>query len=160
MNLRIAKIQVPENVNLILGQSHFIKTVEDLYETLSSNSPSIRFGVAFCESSGPGLVRHDGNDSELENRAIEIALTLSAGHVFVVLLKDAYPINVLNRVKGLDEVACIYCATANPVEVVLAETKQGIGVMGVIDGMKSKGVESESDREERHKFLRRIGYKR
>jgi len=154
------KLEVPQDVNLVLGQSHFIKTVEDVYETLTSSSMSIKFGIAFCESSGPALIRYDSNDKTLEDLAVQFAQKLSAGHVFVVLLRDAYPINVLNRIKMLDEVVNIYCATANPVEVILVETEQGRGVLGVIDGIKSKGVESEKDRRERHEFLRKIGYKR
>ncbi len=157
---KVVQLSLPEGVNLILGQAHFIKTVEDLYETISSSSPSTKFGVAFCESSGPALIRYDGNDAELEKEAAEIAVSLSAGHVFIVLLKNAYPINVLNRIKNLDEVASIYCATANPVQVILAETEQGRGVLGVIDGLRSKGVESGKDKEDRHTFLRKIGYKR
>ena len=160
MELKIVEIKVPEGVNLILGQSHFIKTVEDLYETLVSNSPTIKFALAFCESSGPALIRYDGNDPELIELAIDYAKQLSAGHVFLVLLKNAYPINVLNRVKSLDEVVTIFCATANPVQVVLAETDQGRGVLGVIDGVKSKGVESDEDKKARKEFLRKIGYKR
>ena len=160
MQMTSIKLEVPQDVNLVLGQSHFIKTVEDVYETLTSSSMSIKFGIAFCESSGPALIRYDSNDKALEDLAVQFAQKLSAGHVFVVLLRDAYPINVLNRIKMLDEVVNIYCATANPVEVILVETEQGRGVLGVIDGIKSKGVESEKDRRERHEFLRKIGYKR
>ncbi len=154
------KFEIPQGTNLILGQSHFIKTVEDIYETLTSSGTSIKFGVAFCESSGPALIRYDSNDKNLEELAVQFAQRLSAGHVFVVLLSSGYPINVLNRIKMLDEVANIYCATANPVEVILVETEQGRGVLGVIDGVKSKGVEGEKERKERHEFLRKIGYKR
>jgi len=154
------KLDVPEGVNLVLGQSHFIKTVEDFYETLTSSSPSIKFGIAFCESSGPALIRYDSNDKTLEELAVEFAQKLSAGHIFVILISNAYPINILNRIKMLDEVASIYCATANPVEVILVETEQGRGVLGVIDGIKSKGVEGEKEKKERHEFLRKIGYKR
>jgi len=154
------KLEVPQGVNLILGQSHFIKTVEDIYETLTSSGTSIKFGIAFCESSGPALIRYDSNDKTLEDLAVQFAQKLSAGHIFVVLLSNAYPINVLNRIKMLEEVANIYCATANPVEVILMETEQGRGVLGVIDGVKSKGVEGEKERRERHEFLRKIGYKR
>lgn len=160
MDLVTVKIRVPEGLNLIIGQSHFIKTVEDLYETLTSSSPSIKFGIAFCESSGPALIRYDGNDKELQESAVEFAKEISAGHIFVVLLRDAFSINVLNRIKMMDEVVSIFCATANPVEVVVAETEQGRGVLGVIDGVKSRGVESKREKEERHEFLRRIGYKR
>ncbi|MFQ5921032.1 MAG: adenosine-specific kinase [Nitrososphaerales archaeon] len=154
------KLEVPEEVNIILGQSHFIKTVEDIYETLVSSSTGIKFGIAFCESSGPALIRYDSNDKNLEDMAVQFAQKLSAGHLFVVLLGNAYPINVLNRIKMLDEVANIYCATANPVEVILAETEQGRGVLGVIDGVKSRGVEGEKERKERHDLLRKLGYKR
>lgn len=160
MQMISAKLEVPQGINLVLGQSHFIKTVEDIYETLTSSSTNIKFGIAFCESSGPALIRYDSNDKTLEDLAVDFAKKLSAGHVFVILLKDAYPINVLNRIKMLDEVASIYCATANPVEVILVETEQGRGVLGVIDGTKSKGVEGEKERKERHEFLRKIGYKR
>ncbi len=160
MQMISVKLEVPQGVNLILGQSHFIKTVEDIYETLTSSGTSIKFGIAFCESSGPALIRYDSNDKTLEDLAVQFAQKLSAGHIFVVLLSNAYPINVLNRIKLLDEVANIYCATANPVEVILAETEQGRGVLGVIDGIKTKGVEGEKERRERHEFLRKIGYKR
>jgi len=160
MQMISVKLDVPEGVNLILGQSHFIKTVEDFYETLTTSSPSIKFGIAFCESSGPALIRYDSNDKTLEELAVEFAQKLSAGHIFVVLISNAYPINILNRIKMLDEVATIYCATANPVEVILVETEQGRGVLGVIDGIKSKGVEGEKEKKQRHEFLRKIGYKR
>jgi len=154
------KLELPEGMNLILGQAHFIKTVEDIYETLTSSSPSIKFGVAFCESSGPALIRYDSNDKKLEEIAIQFAQKLSAGHVFVVLLANAYPINVLNRLKAVEEVVNIYCATANPVEVILAETDQGRGILGVVDGLKTRGIEGEKERNERREFLRKIGYKR
>lgn len=160
LELKVVKLTVPEGVNMVLGQSHFIKTVEDIFETLVSSSPSIRFGIAFCESSGPALVRYDGNDRELTDMAVKFASDLSSGHCFIVLLKDAFPINILNRLKMLDEVARIYCATANPVEVILGETEQGRAILGVVDGVKTKGVEGEEDKKERHTFLRRIGYKR
>ncbi|MCL4437174.1 MAG: adenosine-specific kinase [Thaumarchaeota archaeon] len=160
MNLVTVSIKVPEGLNLIIGQAHFIKTVEDLYETLISSSPLIKFGVAFCESSGPALIRYDGNDNNLQDIAVSFAKDISAGHIFVIILRDSFPINILNRVKMVEEVASIFCATANPVEVIIAETQQGRGIMGVVDGVKSLGVESEKDRRERHEFLRRIGYKR
>ena len=159
LELKTVKIVPPEGCNLILGQSHFIKTVEDLYEVLVSSTQTIKFGLAFCESSGPCLIRHVGNDEELEKLAVENALKLSAGHCFLIFLKNAFPINVLNAVKNVAEVCNIYCATGNPVEVILAETEQGRGILGVVDGYKSKGVETEKDVEERKKFLRRIGYK-
>lgn len=154
------KLDIPEGVNLILGQAHFIKTVEDIYETLTSSSPTIKFGMAFCESSGPALIRYEGNDKELTDIAIQFAQKLSAGHVFVILLANGYPINVLNRIKAVEEVVNIYCATANPVEVILAETEQGRGVLGVVDGIKSRGVEAEKEKNERHELLRKLGYKR
>ena len=160
MNIVTVSIKVPEGLNLVIGQAHFIKTVEDLYEVLISSGPSIRFGVAFCESSGPALIRYDGNDKELQDIAVNLAKEISAGHIFVITLRDTFPINILNRVKMVEEVASIFCATANPVEVIIAETQQGRGVLGVIDGVKNQGVESEKDRRERHEFLRRIGYKR
>jgi len=160
VQLTVERIEPPEGVNIIIGQSHFIKTVEDIYETLVASSPTIQFGVAFCESSGPAVVRYDGNDEEMANLAMEYADSLAAGHVFVVLLRNAFPINVLNRLKRVDEVATIFCATANPLEVVLAETDQGRGILGVVDGVKTKGVEDLKSREERHAFLRKIGYKR
>ena len=160
LELKLVRLEIPEGCNIILGQSHFIKTVEDIYEALVTSGVAIKFGVAFCESSGPALVRHDGNDPALEDAASRLALQLSAGHVFVVLLRDAYPINVLDRLKQVDEVVTIYCATANPVEVVIAETEQGRGVLGVIDGIKSKGIETDDDKAKRHSFLRKLGYKR
>lgn len=150
----------PEEFNLIIGQSHFIKTVEDLYETLVSASPSIKFGIAFCESSGPALVRVDGNDDSLKATASQIATRIGVGHSFVITLKDAFPINVLNRVKAVDEVVSLYCATANPVEVIVAVTGQGRGILGVVDGVSPKGVEGPADRADRQAFLRKIGYKR
>ena len=160
LELKLVEIKPPEGVNVIIGQSHFIKTVEDLYEALVSNSPAIKFGIAFCESSGPALIRFDGNNEEMTKLAVEYARKLSAGHVFVITLKDAYPINVMNRVKHIDEVATVFCATANPIQVIIAETEQGRGVLGVIDGVKSKGVETDEDKKKRHEFLRKIGYKR
>jgi adenosine/AMP kinase len=139
--------------------SHFIKTVEDLYEALVNSVPGIRFGLAFCESSGPCLVRHEGTDEELRKLAAEKALEIGAGHSFIIFLRGAYPINVLNAVKAVPEVCQIYCATGNPVEVIVAETEQGRGILGVVDGYRSKGVESEKEVAERKSFLRRIGYK-
>jgi hypothetical protein len=160
MEIKVVKIDIPEGCNLILGQSHFIKTVEDLYETLAESSPSLRFGIAFCESSGKCLVRSEGNDEELKKKAEEEALKLSCGHSFIIFLREGYPINVLNRIKMVSEVCNIYCATANPVEVIVAETEQGRGILGVIDGLLTKGIESEEDVKERKEFLRKIGYKR
>ncbi len=160
MELTQVEISVPEGYQLILGQSHFIKTVEDLYETLAAAVPGLKFGVAFCESSGKALIRHDETDEGAARLAVEFAQKLSCGHAFVVVLRDAFPINVLNRVKSLEEVATVYCATANKVTVVVAEAGDGRGILGVIDGAKSKGVETPEDREERRQFLRKIGYKR
>jgi adenosine/AMP kinase len=157
--LKTVKIKKPEDVNLILGQSHFIKTVEDLYEVLVNNVPGIKFGLAFTESSGACKIRSEGNDRELKKIAEDNALEINAGHSFIILLKNAYPINVLNAIKNIPEVCTIYCASANPVEVVIAQSEQGCGILGVIDGLKTKGVESEEDISWRKDFLRRIGYK-
>ncbi|MCS7242593.1 adenosine-specific kinase [Candidatus Caldatribacterium sp.] len=159
MEVKIVALENPKGYNVILGQAHFIKTVEDLHEVLVSSSPALKFGIAFCESSGPCLVRYSGNDEELVELAKRNALLLSAGHVFVIFLKDGYPINVLNAVKMVPEVCRIFCASANPIEVVLVETEQGRGVLGVVDGLKTKGVETEQDIADRKAFLRRIGYK-
>ncbi len=159
MEEKIVKIENPQGYNLILGQAHFIKTVEDLYETLITSSPHLKFGLAFCESSGPCLVRYAGNDEELTELAKINAWNISAGHTFIIFLKEGYPINVLNAVKMVPEVCHIYCATANPVEVVIVETEQGRGVMGVIDGFKTKGIEGEKEISDRKALLRRIGYK-
>jgi adenosine/AMP kinase len=160
MELAVVQIDKPETVNFILGQSHFIKTIEDLYEALVSTVPGIKFGLAFCESSGPALVRASGTDDELIELAKRNALALSAGHCFIIFLGEGfYPINVLNTVKAVPEVCRIFCATANPVEVILAETKQGRGILGVVDGIKTKGVETKDDVAQRKAFLRMIGYK-
>ncbi len=159
MELKTVTIEKPADVNFILGQSHFIKTVEDIHEALVTAVPKIKFGLAFCESSGPALVRWSGTDTEMIELAKKNALALSAGHSFIIFLKDCYPINVLNVVKNVPEVCNIYCATANPVEVIIAETAQGRGILGVIDGVKSKGVEGEREIQERKEFLRKIGYK-
>lgn len=149
----------PKDCQIILGQSHFIKTVEDLHEALVNSVPGIKFGLAFCESSGPCLVRHSGTDAGLEKLAAEYAMKLACGHSFVILLKDAYPINVLPRIKDVPEVVNIYAATANPLSVVVAENEQGRGIIGVIDGLKSRGIETEEDIRERKDLLRKIGYK-
>ncbi|MDQ7820378.1 MAG: adenosine-specific kinase [Armatimonadota bacterium] len=159
MNLITVAIEKPPEINLILGQAHFIKTVEDLHEALAGAVPGLKFGVAFCESSGPALVRWSGTDPALVDLARRNALALGAGHCFLILLRDAYPINVLNAVKAVPEVCGIYCATANPVEVVLAETDQGRGILGVIDGLRSRGVEGEAEIAQRKELLRRFGYK-
>ena len=153
------KITPPQDANIILGQAHFIKTAEDLYEALVNAIPVVKFGLAFCESSGPSLVRVEGNDAELKRLTAEKALELACGHCFLILMRNAYPINVLDKVKAAPETCSIFAATANPLEVVVAETEQGRGIMGVIDGSKSKGIETEKDLQERRAFLRRIGYK-
>lgn len=157
--LRVVGITVPDGTNLILGQSHFIKTVEDLYEALAGSSPHLRFGLAFCEASGPRLVRRAGNDASLVQDAVAHATAIGAGHTFVVLLRDGFPVNVLNQVKNVPEVCHIFCATANPVQVILAETDQGRGVLGVIDGAPPLGTETDADEQERKRLLRTIGYK-
>ena len=160
MELMVVQIEKPEAVNLILGQSHFIKTVEDLYETLVGAVPGIKFGLAFCESSDPALVRASGTDDGLVELAERNAMALSAGHSFIIFLGEGfYPVNVLNAVKMVPEVCHIFCATANPVEVILAETEQGRGILGVVDGIKTKGIETEEDVAQRKNFLRMIGYK-
>lgn len=159
IELKVVKIEKPDEVNMILGQSHFIKTVEDLHEALVTSVPGIKFGLAFCESSGPALVRWSGTDDELIELARRNAFELGAGHAFLIFLRDCFPINVLNAVKNVPEVCRIYCATANPVEVVIAETEQGRGILGVIDGVRSKGIEAEEQIRERKEFLRKIGYK-
>jgi len=159
MEIKVVKIKNPENLNVIIGQSHFIKTVEDLYETLITSSTSIKFGIAFNESSGPRLVRYAGNDNDLIELAKENAMNIGAGHIFVIFLKDSYPINVLNRIKMVQEVVRIFAASANPIEVIVAETEQGRGVLGVVDGQTPLGFESEEDIAKRKEFLRKIGYK-
>ena len=160
MELLVEKLEIPEGANLILGQSHFIKTVEDLYEILAGSVPGIKFGLAFSESSGDCLIRVEGNDQELMNAATENARRLAAGHTFNILLKNAFPINVLNAVKLCPEVCRIFCATANPVEVILARTGQGRGILGVVDGLSPKGVEGEEGRVWRRDILRQFAYKK
>ncbi len=159
MELLTVKVEKPEDCNVVLGQSHFIKTVEDLHEAMVNSVPSVKFGLAFCESSGPCLVRSSGNDPELTELAKNSALALASGHTFIIFMREAYPINLLGAIKGVPEVCSIFCATANPIEVIIAETEQGRGVLGVIDGLRSKGIETEDDVVERKEFLRRIGYK-
>jgi hypothetical protein len=160
VDLLSVRMEIPEEANLILGQSHFIKTVEDIYEAVVTTAPHAQFGLAFNESSGPCLIRTEGNDTELRESAIRNAQALGAGHVFVLLIRNAYPINLLHAIRNVPEVCSIYCATANPVEVVLAASAQGRGVLGVIDGSSPKGVEAEADVAWRHDLLRKIGYKR
>ncbi len=159
MELKVVRIDKPEEVNFILGQAHFIKTIEDLHEAIVQTVPQLKFGVAFCESSGPALVRFSGNDDELTELATKVALSLSSGHSFIIFMREGFPINILNTIKSIPEVANIYCATGNPVEVIVAETDQGRGILGVIDGVKSKGIETGSDKQARYDFLRKIGYK-
>jgi len=159
MELKVIKINNPENLNLILGHSHFIKTVEDIHEALVNSVPQIKFGIAFCEASEKRLVRWSGNDEELIELAQQNANLLSAGHSFILFMKEAFPINVLRAVKNVPEVCRIICATANPVEVILAETVQGRGILGVVDGLKTVGIENEKDIEDRKKLLRQFGYK-
>ena len=160
MELKTVRMRIPEGANLILGQSHFIKTVEDLYEIIVGTVPQMKFGIAFNEASMARLVRVEGNDDRLKNVAAENAQALAAGHVFVIVIKDGYPINILNRVKDCPEVARVFCATANPLEVIVAETEQGRGVVGVVDGSSPLGIEQQADVEERQELLRKIGYKR
>jgi uncharacterized protein len=159
MELKSIAIQIPEDCNVIIGQTHFIKTVEDLYEIMVGISPQVKFGIAFCEASGPCLIRVAGNDHNLELVATNNAQSLGAGHSFIILLKDAFPINFLNAIKQCPEVCNIYCATANPVQVIIAETEQGRGILGVVDGFAPKGVETTDDVKARQAFLRNIGYK-
>jgi len=160
MELKVVQIEKPEDINFILGQSHFIKTVEDLHETLVQAVPGVKFGLAFCESSGLALVRASGTDPELVELAKKNALALAAGHSFIIFLgAGVFPINVLNQVKLVPEVCHVFCATANPTQVILAETEQGRGILGVIDGITTKGVEDESGVAWRTGFLRQIGYK-
>jgi adenosine/AMP kinase len=159
LDLKAIKIKKPEEVNVILGQSHFIKSVEDLYEVLVNNVPGIKFGLAFVESSGACKIRSEGNDPELKKLAEDNALEIGAGHSFIIFIKNAYPINVLNAIKAIPEVCTIYSASANPLEVIIVETDMGRGILGVIDGAKPKGIETQQDITWRHEFLRKIGYK-
>jgi adenosine/AMP kinase len=160
MELKAIRLEIPEGANIVFGQTHFIKSVEDIYEAIVNASPRIKFGVAFNEASGPCLTRVDGNDEGLKAAAARNAAAVGAGHAFVVVLRDGFPINVLNRIQQVPEVCSIYCATANPVEAIVAETEQGRGVLGVVDGFPPKGLETEVDAKARKDFLRMIGYKR
>lgn len=160
MEFKNVKMEIPEGTNLIIGQTHFIKTVEDLYEVMVGTAPNARFGIAFCEASCDCLVRKEGNDEELVEVAVRNASSIAAGHTFVIIMKNAFPINVLNAIKSCQEVCSIFCATANPLEVVIAETELGRGIMGVIDGFVPKGIEDEKDIRRRKTLLRRLGYKR
>ena len=159
MDLKTVRVEIPDGANIILGQTHFIKTAEDLYEILAGSSPHIKFGVAFTEASGPCLIRHEGNDPDLTQAAVATVQNIGAGHVFAIFIREAFPINVLNSVKMCPEVCRIYCATANPLEVVVAETEQGRGIMGVIDGSSPKGVEQDCGQGRAQSLLRNFGYK-
>ena len=159
MEIKIVKLENPDGLNLILGHSHFIKTVEDIYEAMVNTVPMAKFGVAFCEASDKCLVRHSGTDDDLIELARKNAFNLSAGHSFIIFMKDMFPVNVLNTVHNVPKVCRIFCATANPVEVIIAETEQGRGILGVIDGFPSKGIETEEDIQARKELLRKIGYK-
>lgn len=160
MQIVSVPVKVPEGANVVIGQSHFIKSVEDIYEAVATTVPQAKFGIAFSEASGPCLVRHDGNDGDLEKEAVKVCLEIGVGHSFVVVLKGAYPINVLNRIKEVQEVCSIYCATANDIEVVVAQAATGRGILGVVDGSSPKGVEGDAEKADRVAFLRKIGYKR
>ncbi len=159
MEIKTVRIEKTDELNLVLGHSHFIKTVEDVHEAMVNTVPGAKFGLAFCEASGPCLVRYSGTDAELIELAKKNAYNLSAGHCFILFMKDMFPVNVLNTIKNVPEVCRIFCATANPVEVLIAETEQGRGIIGVVDGFSSKGIETEKDVRERQQFLRTIGYK-
>lgn len=159
MELKTIKVEIPEGANVIIGATHFIKTIEDLYEIMASAVPGAKFGIAFSEASGPCLVRAEGNDEGLKKAAAENTLRIGAGHTFVIILKGAFPVNVLNSIKACQEVCSLYAATANPLEVIVAETAQGRGVMGVVDGFKPKGVEGDEDVKQRKMLLRKLGYK-
>ena len=159
MEIKSVKIEKPGDVNVILGQTHFIKTAEDIYEALVCAVPGIKFGLAFCEASGPCLIRSEGTDEELKALAVKNAGSIGAGHTFIIFLKNSYPINVLNALKNVPEVACVFCATANEASVIVADDGKGRGIIGVIDGEKPKGAENEEERKDRKDFLRKIGYK-
>ena len=159
MELKSVAIEKPADMNFILGHSHFIKTVEDIFEAIVSTNPAMKFGVAFCESSGPALVRYVGNDQKLIEIATKNGMNLACGHCFIIFMEGGFPLNILNAIKQVPEVCTIYCATANPVEVIIAETSLGRGILGVIDGVKSRGVETDQDIRMRTEFLRKIGYK-
>ena len=160
MELKTVRLEIPENGNIVVGQSHFIKTVEDIYEAIVNTVPQMKFGIAFNEASGACLTRVDGNDAALKENATQNAQSIGAGHTFVVAMREGYPINVLGRIRDIPELCTIFCATANPLEVIVAETEQGRGILGVIDGSGPKGVETEADAQWRHSLLRKIAYKR
>jgi hypothetical protein len=159
LEFKVVRIDPPKDCNVVLGMAHFIKTAEDLYEALVNSVPNVKFGLGFCESSGPCLVRHEGNDEELRRQAAEKAFQIGCGHSFVIYIRNAYPLNVLDKIKKVPEVCTVYAATANPLEVIVAETAQGRGIVGVVDGSKSKGIETDADISERRQFMRKIGYK-
>jgi len=159
MELKVVAIENPDELNFILGQTHFIKSVEDLHEALVTAVPGIKFGLAFCEASGPCLIRRSGTDESLTDLAVKNAEAIGAGHSFIIFLDGSFPINVLNQIKAVPEVCHIICASANPVQVIVAETELGRGILGIIDGLSPKGIETETDIEERKEFLRTIGYK-
>jgi uncharacterized protein len=159
MNITTVEFERPDDTNVVVGQSHFIKTVEDIHELMVTSVPGVKFGVAFCEASGPCLIRRSGTDPELEALAVKNAAAIGAGHSFIIVMRNAFPINVLNAVKNLQEVCSVFCATANRLAVVVAENEFGRGIIGVIDGEKPKGIETEADQADRKAFLRRIGYK-
>jgi len=159
MDLKAVRMEIPEEANIVIGQSHFIKTAEDIYEAISGTAPGAKFGIAFSEASGDCLIRLEGNDPDLKDIARKNSQALNSGHTFVIMLKGAFPINILNAIKDLQEVCSIFCATANPLEVVVAKTEQGSGILGVIDGFPPKGVEGEEDVKKRRELLRRFGYK-
>jgi uncharacterized protein len=159
MEIQSLRIELPSDTQIMVAQSHFIKTVEDVSECLVNCVPNIKYGIAFCEASGPCLVRHSGNDRNLDLLAADYAFKLSAGHSLIILIREAFPINILPRLRDVSEIVNVYCATANPIEIIFVETEQGRAILGVVDGFKSKGIESETDIEERKQFLRKIGYK-
>jgi len=159
LEFNTVKVETPKDCNVIIGMAHFIKTIEDLYEALVNAVPNIRFGIGFCESSGPCLVRHEGNDDGLRRLARDKAFEIACGHSFIIFVKNAYPINVLDKIRNAPETCTVYAATANQLEVIIVETEQGRGIIGVVDGLKSKGIETEEDVKNRKEFLRKIGYK-
>ncbi len=159
MDLLTVKIEKPEEMNFILGQSHFIKTIEDIHEAIVTTNPAMNFGLAFCEASQQALVRYSGNDEALTELAKKNAMLLAAGHCFIIFMENGFPVNILNTIKNVPEVVRIFCATANPVEVIIAETGQGRAILGVVDGIKTQGIETEQDIGNRKEFLRKIGYK-
>ncbi len=159
MNLSVVRIDKPADMNFILGHAHFIKTIEDLYEAIVQTNPAMKFGIAFCEASGPTLLRFIGNDDALVALAKTNGMALAAGHSFLIFMEGGFPVNILNTIKNVPEVCHIYCATANPTEVIVAESEQGRGILGVIDGFRTKGIETEKDIALRREFLRKIGYK-